>query len=172
MSRDPSVGLVDLLVADLTPVKPVPPLWQSVAATLAAGAVVAGTVSLTLGLRSAVWQDLAQDSGFVGGVVGVVVIAVAGCVAGLASAGSHRGADVVGNDCARDAGRPPLLSGPGRSASVAGPLLDAAVDGSGRGRCARQLDAALGAVSANERLVENGLVPLACRVDRRRSFIG
>jgi hypothetical protein len=86
MSRDPSVGLVDLLVADLTPVKLVPPLWQSVAATLAAGAVVAGIVSLTLGMRSGAWQDLAQDAGFLGVLVGLVAIAVAGCIAGLASA--------------------------------------------------------------------------------------
>ena len=86
MTRDSSLALIDQLVDDLAPVKPVPPLWQSVTAILAAGAVVAVTVSLTPGLRRGVWQDMAGDAGYLGVLLGLAVIGVAGCAAGLASA--------------------------------------------------------------------------------------
>jgi hypothetical protein len=86
MTRDSSLALIDQLVDDLAPVKPVPPLWQSVAAILAAGAVVAVTVLLTPGMRLGVWQDMAGDAGYLGVLLGLAVIGVAGCAAGLASA--------------------------------------------------------------------------------------
>ena len=95
MTRDPSLGLLDQLVADLAPVKPVPRLWLAVTGPLAAGAAVALTVLLTQGLRSQVWPEFARDVAFFGVLLGLAAIGVGGCTAGLASAIPGRGTAVA-----------------------------------------------------------------------------
>jgi hypothetical protein len=95
VSADPTRSLIAQLVGDLTPVKPVPPLWLALTLVLAAAAPVALAAWGMQGLRNGPWLDFSADPAFAGVLIGLAAIAVGGCVAGLASAIPGRGAAAI-----------------------------------------------------------------------------
>ena len=85
MTRDPSQQLVEALVADLEPVRRLPPLSVSFGAVLAAMVVVGAVVLSLYDLKDELWTTFLRNRTYSSVLIGLGLAALGGSVATLAS---------------------------------------------------------------------------------------